>query len=271
MKRIDTSKWAKFWKVSRRTVQNWVKATHPVSAPAEMARLIIASRLGGQAAWEVAQRVLGQIGENDSVEIPLSAVRERGAAQPGLDEVEAERADLDRASAWFFAQMKEAMKIEGNLGLVTYYHERFLKTEKARRDAELHARKLGLDEGQIIGREEFARLLHALAFWLARGVEVDRAAMAPHFVGLSFVEEVYGVFDRVFMRRRFLGAFEGALGAKSGVSLPVWALAAIEAAVEAYWETDAADVEDVVAWAAWSAALRKKREDLDAQEQHKVG
>jgi len=261
MHRINTKDWAKYWGVSIRTIQNWVKSGHPVSDVLAMARLIISKRLGGKNALSKAHEVMLEhdkripAGEaapkNDASDIS-SLGREREG--PGLEAFEDEVVDLDRAGKYFWGKMKEAARV-GNSASETYYHDRWLKNEKAKRDSELHAKKMGLDEGLIISREEFARMVIAFAFWSVRSVELDLKHLSALCVDLPNQEVAWGVLDRHFMRKRFLAAFEKAATCKAGVSLPKWCMAELRRAVDMFFEVDTADEDDVTAYAAFEAAV----------------
>ena len=145
---------------------------------------------------------------------------------------------------------------------VSFYLEKCLKVRKSIQDAEIHARKMGLDEGQIINRDEFERLMFAMGFWMLRGVDLDLKHLAPKLLELHFVEEAYGVLDRYFVRTRFLSAFSKSITQESGVSLPLWCYEILKATVDTFWETDALDPDDVKAYESFEAGIRAKMEGV---------
>jgi len=268
MNRVDTKKVAKEWGVSIRSAQNWVKAGRPVESPLKMANQILADGLGSAKAKSRAHELLaqheglvpGKGREGDDSREAAAPLFDLG---PGLKigDVDAEDVDLRSTAVWCLAKAKECAGMSPvDMGGFTYWHERYLKTEKAIRDGELHAKRMGLDEGQIITRQEFERLLFAMGFWMLRGVDVDLKGLAPKLVGITFVEEARGILDRYLMRNRFLAAFAQAVAMESGVSLPVWAVELLKAAVDAFWETDEKDPDDVAAYAAFQTALRDRLE-----------
>ncbi len=269
MHRVNTKKWAEFWGVSVRTVQNWLKDGSPVEKPIAMANLILQNPRPAKKALAKAHELIARhegllpdpervkVGDSIAATTPLMDVGPRIL----IGDVDAGDTDLRSTAAWLLAKAKACTELDPvDMSGFTYWHERYLKTDKAIRDAELHAKKMGLDEGQIINREEFERLMFAMAFWMMRGVEVDLKDLAPKCVGLEFVEVAYGVLDRFFVRARFFSAFSKSITQESGVSLPLWAYDGLKRAVDTFWETDLEDKDDVAAYDAFLAALRYQTE-----------
>lgn len=262
MHNVDTKKVASYWEVGLRTAQNWVRAEYPVLEKYEMATLILEKRLGGAKAREKAGRIVlehkGKVeSEGDVARNNSSLGGERRGLDIGFGEVDEESIDLKQASAWYWAKMKQAAEVKDQ-GLMSYYHERFLKNEKARRDAEAHARKMGVGDGDIITREVFSQWSYALAFWLVRSVETDQRLLAPQVLDVGMIELLYDPIERFLMRSRFLKAFTKSLDATGGLSLPKWFLEELNAGVEAFFECDRADKDDVAAWDAYQAVLKRR-------------
>lgn len=174
----------------------------------------------------------------------------------GFSEGDGVAIDLSAAKSYYWKKQEEAARTS-NLALVEFWGKQFLRADKAQRDNELHAQKMGIDEGQIIPRADFSRLCHALAFWFLRGIDGDNAELAGKILDLQHLEVAHDVLDRYFMRNRFLGAFQKAISQESGVSLPRWAYSDLKAAVDAYFEVDPSDGEDVVSYDAFLVVLRE--------------
>lgn len=262
--RLDTKAWAKFWGVSVRTIQNWLKDGQPVERPLDMANLILRNPRPAKAALSKAHELIAKRdgalpadtkpAEDDrnflspSTGYAMEAATEPVAAFGVADLV----AMKDKCGA---RMARCESMVPADMAGVTYWHGLYLKTLEAIKRDELHLKKMGLDDGQIISRAEFDRLLFAMGFWMLRSVDVDLKALAPKCVGLNFAEESYGVLDRYFVRTRFFSAFSKSITQESGVSLPLWAYDSLKAALETYWETDKGDPDDVAAYAEFEANL----------------
>lgn len=271
MKRLDTEKWADFWCVSRRAVQGWVKKGHPVDRPLAMADLILSWKSGSPAARSkalaLAAESQGLLGGSETLEdcdnIAASTPAMDVVRTPKVGEVGADGggSDLESTANWCNRMMRRSADMQPpDTVSLNFYHDKLLKTRREIRDAEAHSRKMGLDEGAIINREEFERLLFAIAFWMMRGVDVDIDALAPKLKGLDFVGEIRMALDRFFVRSRFFSAFSKSITQESGLSLPVWAYKILEESVNVFWEVDMSDKDDVAAQEAFDAALKFRLE-----------
>lgn len=264
MYEVDTKQWASYWDTSRRTIQNWLRAEYPVTDKPAMAELIVSKSLGGAKCKAKAQRILlkedGRLpSKNDGVE-KLSSLGSGDAVSvgPGLDAFGDEgEIDLRQASAYAWRKMDDAAKIHDR-GAISYWHERFLKNEEARRKAEIHAKKMGVDEGEVISRTDFSKWSYALAFWLVRSIEVDQRGLVQ-LVGRDELEmaSLYDPIERFLMRSRFLKAFSKSMSEVSGVSLPKWFFEELNKGVEAFFECDRSDKDDVACFEEYQAALAK--------------
>lgn len=265
MYNIDTKKWASYWETSRRTVQNWLKAEYPVTEKQPMAELIIEKSLGGLKCREKAERILLERdgrspSENDAFENLSSLGKGKGLLEPGIDEVVEEGVDMRAASAWFWSKVVASSKLNDRAA-VSYWQDRYLKNEKAIRDAEVHARKMGVDEGEVITREVFSKWSYALAFALVRSVEVDQRGLVQQIAKDELeMATLYEPVERFLMRSRFLKAFSSSVERMSGVSLPRWFFEEISKGVEAFFECDRSDADDVEAWERYQAVLGKRLE-----------
>ena len=247
---MDTAVWAEFWRVDRRSVQRWLKAGLPVDNPAEMARFILAMKRPADGPRGKAEEILLLERKGAAAPPPAKAKSAEAESLPANtpepaprpdplseEEIEGAAVDLERASKVTFIRLSRAID-QGDQSSIRFWNGEFIRLQKAIREEQMHARKMGLDEGQLLSKGEVCRLMWALAFWLCRGVEQDVFALAPKLLSLTFEEEVHSVLDRFFMRKRFLGPLTKAVTCPSGVSLPAWLVDTLREAVDDFYEPD---------------------------------
>jgi hypothetical protein len=278
--RIDTAHWSDWWRVSRRAVQQWLKEGKPVSAPAAMARIILASPnpaagprgraeevLIAEKSGRLQDLIAGPKGEAAPPPAgsppPPSAPAAEDPPPAGVEEdidLEAEGADPDLRSlrAFYHRKLRGAARINDQANLA-YWESRFLAADKAIRSAELHERKLGLDQGAMLSRPEVERIVHAIAFWLVRGLDQDNKELCRRMLGLTFVEEGLAVLESVGLQRRLLVPFAKASTCDAGVKVPEWVVDSMREAVDDYCEGGATAFD-----AARVTAAEPEEEDPDA-------
>lgn len=243
MGRIDTAEWAEFWQVSRRAVQMWVKAGLPVDRPNQMAHHIISMKRPADGPRGKAEEILLAARKGQEVAGPGENVPPEAKEKPKEElpppvteeEIEATAMDLEAASKVCFIRLNNAMK-QGGQSSIRFWNSEFIRLQKAIRDQEAHARKMGVDEGSLLSRGDVCRIVWALAFWLMRGIDQDLPSLAPKVLGLTYEEEALDVLDRFFMRTRFLSPLHKAVTCPSGVSLPSWFYDTMKTAVEDFYE-----------------------------------
>lgn len=237
--------------MDRRTVQRWLKAGLPVARPPEMAQFILAMKRPADGPRSKAEEMLLQEhrdrGNPEKEKKRLPANNEAAPATEAeppkrpdplsKEEIDSADVDLERASKITFIRLDRAIN-EGDQSSIRFWNGEFIRLQKAIREEQSHARKMGVDEGQLLSKGEVCRLVWALGFWLCRGIDQDLFALAPKLLNLSFEEEAHAVLDRFFMRARFLAPLTKATTCPSGVTLPVWLVDTIREAVEDFYEPD---------------------------------
>lgn len=109
-----------------------------------------------------------------------------------------------------------------------FYAELLSKFEGVFHDAQLRARKLGIDEGELLPRSEVERITWAVAYWLLRATDQHLDAITSKLKALSpglDAEPVRAVLEPELLSCRFLEPFAKAARIQSGVGLPGWLFA----------------------------------------------
>lgn len=95
-------------------------------------------------------------------------------------------------------------------------------------DAQLRAKKLGIDQGDLFQRTEVERIVFALAYWLLRSTDQHLDALSGKLKALAPGLEavaVRAVLEPELLSDRFLVPMAQAAKMQNGVSLPDWLVA----------------------------------------------
>lgn len=106
-----------------------------------------------------------------------------------------------------------------------FYTDLLAKMESCLHDAQLRAKKLGIDAGELLPRPEVERLVWALMYWLLRSTDHHLDALTTKLQALSPglpAEAVRGILDAELISNRCLIPFARAAKIRSGVTVPDW-------------------------------------------------
>jgi hypothetical protein len=118
-----------------------------------------------------------------------------------------------------------------------FYANLLSKFEGVFHDAALRAKKLGLDEGELLPRPEVERIAWALAYWTLRAVDQNLDALSSKLAALSPGLEagpIRAVLEPELLSARFLTPYARAAKIQSGVTLPEWLVAKMRESVGDY-------------------------------------
>ncbi len=127
-----------------------------------------------------------------------------------------------------------------------FYGDLLAKMESVLHDAQLRAKKLGLDEGQLLPRGEVERIAWALAYWALRAVDLNLDALSVRFekLGLSSAA-AREVLEPELLSDRFLVPFARAAKIQGGTELPEWLVAKMREACGDFLEKGEAEFDAV--------------------------
>jgi uncharacterized protein Usg len=231
---------AKKWGVTRRTAQNWVSQGRPVHDEEALAGdLVRRGRIStkllarAQRVLEDARRRREITSENDSADFsPPTEKGERGFMWLNVGEGYGEP-DFDRLIQTYWDQWNAAMEVKAG-NLIEFWDKRYQAAVKAKHAAELHEKKLGLEKGEILGREQFRHLVDVMIFHLLRGIEAEGKDLAPRLLELSFVEEVHHRLTEHRVMSRILVPFIKMAEAAGPLGVPGFVVEQIKDRVDQY-------------------------------------
>lgn len=236
-----TAKWAKFWGVTQRTVQRWVKDSVPVD---DVEAMVVWARTQKRLPKGFSAK-LAALRAGVSVDAdPDWAEFEKQLAENPEAGGEENEARLERYRDFFAFKLNKAIKA-GQQDEIKYWEARFVTQEKAIRESKLLAEKLGLDNGETL-RKHTEAFVRSLAFWTMRSTDDLLAYISPKLVGLTFPEEVRAVLEPVMLDARFVGPLARASAVEGEAGLPDWVPGEIKRAVGNYIEHGEAAFEEHV-------------------------
>lgn len=253
--RVDTKKWAEFYGVTQRSVQNWVNSLRPVEHPLAMAKIILADARSSARARAKAIAILGGEQQSSSAspssepKPPLAPTSAEDPAwkefiESGTDAIETvdTLVGLKKLRA-FNVKKLESATATNDTGGISIYTRQVIELENAINRNLLMAKKLGIDAGELIKRETVEHFLETLGFLLMRGADDGINHLAKSCVGKTYPEEIRPLLEDYFLSTRFLRPFRSIVsGQRSGLTLPAWFTEKLIAVAESQIEGARADL-----------------------------
>ena len=240
------SELARFWGVTARTISRWLTQSPPIPADDANSMIKWYFSLSQERQSKFTQKFRDRIFEltKQSGQVPVQngggdsrqAVNEdyrdflatydpKTGGKDALAVLEKNRAywafKLDRAQ-----QQNDRVSID----FATKQHLRF---ESAIHDAQLRAKRLGLDQGELLARSEAERVFCAVAYWQMRctdealhdlGAQIAAASAA----GPLPAEELERIIEPVLLTAKVLVPLTRAIQVNSSMKLPEWAVASMK-------------------------------------------
>lgn len=235
-KKRSQQKTSELFHVAQRTVSQWKKAGAPVyGEPSELAHWI-ACNINIKAPdlrASVERFTSGAAGfGKEQVEEPAPKVR-MDPDKLKTPKTAEQQAFLEEHRDFAGAQLQIARKLK-KIQDVKFWSAELIKAEKCIREAEAHAKKLGIDRGEMLAREEVERIIRATMFAgnaCVAGICKELAKM------LSSMDDPGQIYD--FLRANILGAkiFEGfskVSKAEGPTLIPGWFIDAVQSEGEQY-------------------------------------
>lgn len=119
---------------------------------------------------------------------------------------------------------------------VKHWNDLLLKTEKCIREAEAHIKKLGIDRGEMIPREEIERILAAVIYAGNACVRAQIKQIAEVLAAETSPAVIYETLSPAIIGGRIFEGFKAVAKADSEVQLPSWVIACVQSEGENYLE-----------------------------------
>lgn len=138
---------------------------------------------------------------------------------------------LEKACAWVSFKFEKATQASDR-DSEKHYANLIAKLEAVKHDAQLRAKKLGIDNAELIKRDEVERVLSVMGVWLIRGVNDSLRHLTPAFAtaqatGQLNRDTIKRLLDDEFLTDRVRVPLQRAVSEASAVGLPQWAADAI--------------------------------------------
>lgn len=244
------------WNAFGRTIDRWRAAGCPLHDDLLAAQWIVKKDRAPAASKKKARAIIAAArkGGNPAAELP-------GPAQAGSNaETDWERfqklakakdpkkAMEEIALARDFASMKfQDAAQAGDEGLMKFYSDLLAKMESTLHDAQLRAKKLGIDAGDLYGGEQIDRIFRAIAYWQLRCIDESLPAMCERVAGASggalTRQDVKRLVEPSLLASRLLVPLTRATKVNAGVGIPARFVEAMKAGVASVLEDGAAEFE----------------------------
>ena len=107
---------------------------------------------------------------------------------------------------------------------VKFWSDLFLKQDESIRRSEIHAAKLGIDNGTTLPRAEVERILRAVFYASNACVNANLTMICQHIAGLDKPEDIYDVLKPALVNACIFSGFDKVNNIKGAPGLPTWVL-----------------------------------------------
>lgn len=134
----------------------------------------------------------------------------------------------------YYAEKLTIAQEDGDLDDVRYWNELFLKTDKCIRETEAHAKKLGIDRGEMLSRQEVERILRMVIYAGNGCIKGVCHQIAERLSGMDDPGEIYKFIKPTILGGRIFEGFNKVAKAEGPTLLPDWVIEAVLAESENY-------------------------------------
>ena len=117
---------------------------------------------------------------------------------------------------------------------VKFWSDLFLKQDESIRRSEIHAAKLGIDNGTTLPRAEAERILRATFYAGNACVNSSLTMICQHIAGLDNPADIYNVLKPAMVGGRLFSGFDKVANIKGAPSLPDWVLECVRLEAKQY-------------------------------------
>ena len=133
------------------------------------------------------------------------------------------------------AQLDKCIQDEnGDPTEVKFWSELFLKQDESIRRSEIHAAKLGIDNGTTLPRAEVERILRATFYAGNACVNSSLTMICQHIAGMSDPAQIYDTLKPAIVGGRIFSGFDKVANIKGAPALPDWVLECVKTEAKQY-------------------------------------
>ena len=148
---------------------------------------------------------------------------------------EADRKTLEDFRDYYVEQLNVAAKAD-LADEVKHWNDLLLKTEKCIRESEAHIKKLGIDKGEMMPREEVERILAAIIYAGNACIRAQVKEIAEVLAAESSPAKLYEMLAPAILGGRIFEGFKAVAKSESQVKLPKWVIDCVQSEGENYLE-----------------------------------
>lgn len=239
--------------VHRSRVQAWVKSGAPLTDEKYLAQWLLTREGLKESVRREAERITGrktqvrpvsaipvQSEEQEAAE-SISAAFNKGAAPTDLASSNAKLAAFRDHCA---GRLQEATNADDRPE-IDYWGKQYRAYEEVLQKGQLLAKKLGIDNGELMKKEDAERFLRAVAYWLMRCVDASLHELCPQLAGKDDPRDIHAALEPYLLEHRFLIPLMRAAHVDGPTALPAWGVAALTDAVDDYVENGAEEAKNV--------------------------
>ena len=217
--RTDEEKAAEYG-VSRQTIVRWGEQGAPFESDKDLFLWMRKNQLKGAARWRREFLEQNPDFELNKKKIPkVKKVKELSSAENFRDH--------------YKQQLDEAIR-EADTESIKFWNEHYLKIDESIRKTELHAKKLGIDNGTTLPRAEVERILRAI-FYAGNGcINGALSTICEHLAGIDDPAEIYDVLKPCVVGGRLFSGFDKVAHIQGAPALPDWVLACVKPEAKEY-------------------------------------
>jgi hypothetical protein len=145
----------------------------------------------------------------------------------------ADRKTLEDFRDYYVEQLNVATK-EGLADEVKHWNDLLLKAEKCIRESEAHIKKLGIEKGEMMPREEIQRIIRALIYGGNACVRAQVKEIAEVLAAESSPAEIYEMLSPAILGGRIFEGLKALTKSESQVRLPMWVVECFQSEGENY-------------------------------------
>jgi len=213
---------AEYWHVSQRAISTWDKDGCPLDGSrVEQAKWILknAKRKNKKTRARLAELIGDEMKKTTS----------GGMESEGLT--------MEQARDYYAKQLSEATSAElQDSETIKEWNDLFVKADKAIRENEMHAKKLGIDSGEMLGRGEVERILKAIVYAGNACVRKQLKEVCEVIADCETPNDVYNLLPAMVLGGRIFEGMKAVAKSPSDVNLPQWAIDCMISEGENYFE-----------------------------------
>jgi hypothetical protein len=217
--RTDDEKAAEYG-VSRQTIVRWREDGAPFDNDRELFLWMRKNQIKGARKWRV--DFLDKTPDLKLEKKSIPKVKKQG--------------DLSSAEHFrdhYKQQLDESIKCNDTES-IKFWNEHYLKIDESIRKTQLHAQKLGIDNGTTLPRAEVERILRAI-FYAGNGcVNGALSTICEHLAGVSDPAEIYDVLKPAVVGGRLFSGFDKVSHIHGAPALPKWVLDCVKTEAKEY-------------------------------------